>query len=708
MSNQVARNSRSSYYVEDNHLYIDKSLTRWDASAQRLDNSLALIDDSGELTVPSITVGTSLCSPLLKADNITECTLDNGVLIENKYLVKQAGSDFIQLTGNTSNPNPTQDIDIQYHAKRDVDLALVSDIDDVATGDNPNIWLFRDGQSRLGKIGIENNLTGNFKISTAVGSGSAPDIVFETGGTYSIPSLIPGSLMTLPTISGSTEALKITRTQNVEIPNGTLTVGNTTTSDNSLLVVQSNRDATIYIEADVDNAVSESDNPRLIMSQDGASLDSALEFGLQSTDNSMVMRSCRDQYFYTNSSITDNGPGNPPTFTSGVLGLKITNDQDVEIPNGNLTVQDNVNSTKLLIAPSPTLASDISDVQIHKYCPGGTTCYDYMESLNSNTYTLRTTNSRQNLSLTGLSTSGNYDIINYNDGTVVGDIRFFPSGVTLQTGSNSTTLPILSGAGDPGLVIKGDTQNVEVQKNLLIGNTSDAEDRKLLVQSRQSSTLYLEADTDNVTESDNAFIVLSQDGGVTCFEQGLTDNNDYSFRLGDLSGNPRDYLFYTQSVITDNGIGNLPSFTTGDLSLTIKAGGGIQLPTSGGTPSTLSYYEEFTFTPTFTGAWSNTMTVRYVRIGKQVTVVLNQRTLPAISGSTLVSTNGIPTRFQPNTTLTMPCTVLNNSIYEIGSILFDETNGVITIGAGNNLNSFSSSGSCGLAHNQSFTWFIAD
>ena len=91
MSNQVARNSTSSYYVEDNHLFVDNSLTRWDNDAQLLDNSLAIIDDAGLLTVPSIDVSGSIDADILCAqtelqtDIINEKTPDAGVLIDGKY-----------------------------------------------------------------------------------------------------------------------------------------------------------------------------------------------------------------------------------------------------------------------------------------------------------------------------------------------------------------------------------------------------------------------------------------------------------------------------------------------------------------------------------------------------------------------------------------------------------------------------------------------
>jgi hypothetical protein len=78
-------------------------------------------------------------------------------------------------------------------------------------------------------------------------------------------------------------------------------------------------------------------------------------------------------------------------------------------------------------------------------------------------------------------------------------------------------------------------------------------------------------------------------------------------------------------------------------------GTGIQLPTTGGTPTTLNYYEAGTFTLTLSGIWSasQTGTVRFVRIGNLVTL-----TLPTIQAtqntSAIITMSGIPSRFLPS------------------------------------------------------------
>lgn len=253
MSNQVARNSRSSYYVEDYHLYVDDSLTRWNDSAQRIENSAALVDDAGNLTVPSITSSIS-ADPLfvdniyektpandivvhnnlqidpvavIKSDKIEESTLNAGVTIENKFNITQNGTNMDICHSNVNVPNATLNVNEWITSKRDINVHLLSDTDGVATGDDPILYWWRDAQTRMMRQCIC-TVSGAAKLEIC-GDGTSPSYEIKTGGTYTAPVInADGCSLTVPTVSNLTNALVIDSTQNVNIENGDLTVGTST------------------------------------------------------------------------------------------------------------------------------------------------------------------------------------------------------------------------------------------------------------------------------------------------------------------------------------------------------------------------------------------------------------------------------------------------------------------------------------------------
>lgn len=89
--------------------------------------------------------------------------------------------------------------------------------------------------------------------------------------------------------------------------------------------------------------------------------------------------------------------------------------------------------------------------------------------------------------------------------------------------------------------------------------------------------------------------------------------------------------------------------TTSDTGL-ITTSAGIVLPTTGGTPATLSYYEEDSISLNMTGpiATNIALTVNIVRVGKHITLAWG--TLNAtrtVSSKTWSSTAAIPSRYRP-------------------------------------------------------------
>jgi hypothetical protein len=101
--------------------------------------------------------------------------------------------------------------------------------------------------------------------------------------------------------------------------------------------------------------------------------------------------------------------------------------------------------------------------------------------------------------------------------------------------------------------------------------------------------------------------------------------------------------------------------------------GGLQFSTSGGTKTTLNYYEENTFTITGTGFSANpTGTARYVRTGSVVTLFIPQ--LTGTSNTTTFTLTGIPARITPARDQTaQACRVTNNGTDDWGIIIIDSS-----------------------------------
>ena len=77
--------------------------------------------------------------------------------------------------------------------------------------------------------------------------------------------------------------------------------------------------------------------------------------------------------------------------------------------------------------------------------------------------------------------------------------------------------------------------------------------------------------------------------------------------------------------------------------------GGLKLPTTGGTASSLNHYEEFSFTTNFGGCASYPgVNVKLVRVGRLVTMSVTSYTnFLATSTGYFVSMTAIPSQFRP-------------------------------------------------------------
>lgn len=75
----------------------------------------------------------------------------------------------------------------------------------------------------------------------------------------------------------------------------------------------------------------------------------------------------------------------------------------------------------------------------------------------------------------------------------------------------------------------------------------------------------------------------------------------------------------------------------------------LQLPTFGGTPSSLDYYEETTMNCQFTGPWDSPQNsfLTFVRVGKNVTMTIWNITAVATTSSQVNCNVFVPSRFLP-------------------------------------------------------------
>lgn len=118
-------------------------------------------------------------------------------------------------------------------------------------------------------------------------------------------------------------------------------------------------------------------------------------------------------------------------------------------------------------------------------------------------------------------------------------------------------------------------------------------------------------------------------------------------------------------------------------------GQGLRLPTTGGTATTLNYYEEATVNTTTSGALSVAVTLYITRVGRQVTI-----SIPAVSG-TASSTNKIiyvnnvtlPSRFHPNDDIVYPVLVSEAGVVQTGSLVIADFLGIEVNKLGGNFTS---------------------
>jgi len=182
------------------------------------------------------------------------------------------------------------------------------------------------------------------------------------------------------------------------------------------------------------------------------------------------------------------------------------------------------------------------------------------------------------------SVVGNDLILNWNTGGSVPAIALPTSTFTGNTSASCITdiyvknihscSPLNIQPNDEGNVYFGSTSGVTIDvsnSNLGIGTTSPLE--KLNIQSTGEAKIRLDADTDDIDENETAGILLTQDGGISTANFGLSPDGINDLVIGVNSTSPPSIKFATRSD------GN--SFaTTADTKMTITNSGSVGIGTT--------------------------------------------------------------------------------------------------------------------------------
>jgi hypothetical protein len=135
---------------------------------------------------------------------------------------------------------------------------------------------------------------------------------------------------------------------------------------------------------------------------------------------------------------------------------------------------------------------------------------------------------------------------------------------------------------------------------------------------------------------------------------------------------------------------------------TFSNSSGILLPTSGGTPAGLNYYEEYSNTITLTGPWASGQSCNmYIRrIGKMVTCGFSQVNTTTNSSATITCAGAIPVRFYSASiasTIGFAYPVISNGTEALLTMTVNMANGNITFYANQIFNGpFGSGQNCGI------------
>lgn len=235
--------------------------------------------------------------------------------------------------------------------------------------------------------------------------------------------------------------------------------------------------------------------------------------------------------------------------------------------------------------------------------------------------------------------------------TVGSTATLTPTSNIMTTNTNQASISGVKTFNPSTLLVVGNGDALKQNGyKLRIGDTGSAKqyivaDDDLLIQTNATDRLIIPKTGFSLDSTAARFLVCNGTGFTTMAQRAPLPttsvvNNIASYN--DTTGTLKDSGVSATSVVT---AGSSP--TLGTLTLTT----GLLLPTSGGTPATLDFYEVFQGTITWSGIWASSITanVTYVRLGRQVTVTFQRAFAAGTTNSQIVS-DAIPARFRPQAT----------------------------------------------------------
>ena len=113
----------------------------------------------------------------------------------------------------------------------------------------------------------------------------------------------------------------------------------------------------------------------------------------------------------------------------------------------------------------------------------------------------------------------------------------------------------------------------------------------------------------------------------------------------------------------------------------LYVGSSLYLPTSGGSPTALNYFEEYSMSMTFQGllASNQTGTVKFVRSGSIVSMFIPYiATTGNATVSSFTNNSDLPTSFRPTSPFTGSVGIITNNTFAFGRITVNVSAGNIT------------------------------
>lgn len=261
--------------------------------------------------------------------------------------------------------------------------------------------------------------------------------------------------------------------------------------------------------------------------------------------------------------------------------------------------------------------------------------------------------------------------------------------VDLPAGANKQLFYIADGKGDAA------TNNITINRN---GSDTIRGATSLTISTNYGGVILV------FNSGDTDWKVLGFTSGTTPLNNPMDSAGDMIY--GGASGVATKLDSGSSGQVLSSGGAGAPSWTD-TLANLITFSTGLTLPSSGGTPSTLNYYEESSYTSTFTfdgsGGTSGTVTIKLLRVGSMVTATIGTAAsactaTTGTSSTTLSANTTMPSRFRPAALVGRPVFIREDATFPAspGMIRFG-TGGTIEIFRNNNQDAWpNATGTCGL------------